>query len=305
MALRGSWWIVCSNINCGSDKGFREDLRSGDIVCTLCGRVAHQKIIDTGSEWRNFDSEDGDKARAERVDDTTEETQTVIASTKGQERYNDSISKIQKQIVGSEQKAISQASGKISEFGERMNLPQTVMKSAKRIYKDFETAKKKRKVKGSNTDAFIVAVIYIACKENGLSRTFKELARDTESKELEVRRMYQKLTKQLGASARNPTRVAPHDLVIRFCSHLQLQPSVMYLAQQIAKNGTSRFEGKAPSSIAAASILMAVKQGNGSSQCTETEIAKAASISPATVKHIYKEMEGMRNELMSQETVES
>jgi transcription initiation factor TFIIB len=253
--------------------------------------------MDMGSEWRNFDSEDGDKARAERVDDTTEETQTVIAPTKGQERYNDSISKIQKQITGSEQKAMSAAAGKISEFGERMNLPQTVMKSAKRIYRDFETAKKKRKVKGSNTDAFIVAVIYIACKENGLSRTFKELARDTDNKELEVRRMYQKLTKQLGSNART-TRVAPHDLVIRFCSHLQLQPSVMYLAQQIAKNGTSRFEGKAPSSIAAASILMAVKHGNVPSQCTETEIAKAASISPATVKHIYKEMEAISNELM-------
>jgi len=304
MALRVSLWLVCSNVNCGSDKGFREDYRSGDIICTLCGRVAHQKIIDMGSEWRNFDSEDGDKARAEKVDENADETQTVIASTsREQGRYNDSIVKIQKQMTGSEQKAMSLASGKIGEFGERMNLPQTVMKSAKRIYKDFETAKKKRKVKGSNTDAFIIAVIYIACKENGLSRTFKELARETQTKELEVRRMYQQLTKKLGSRANLHAPVAPHELVIRICSNLQLQHSVMYLAQQIAKNGAPRLEGKAPSSIAAASILMAVK--HVSAQCTETEIAKAASITPATVKHIYKEMEGIKDELISQKVESS
>jgi len=157
--------------------------------------------------------------------------------------------------------------------------------------------KKKRKIRGSNSDAFIVAVLYIACKENGLSRTFKELARETGIKELEVRRMYQALTKHLGTACGRATPVAPHDLVIRICSHLKLHPSVMSLGQQIAKNVASRLEGKSPSSIAAASILMAVKQENVS-DCTEREIATAASISPSTVKNIYKEMEPMKDELI-------
>jgi transcription initiation factor TFIIB len=253
-------------------------------------------VIDMGSEWRNFGDSEENKSRAEVVDDLSDgRTMIVTKPSKQQVKYNDSICKIQNHISGSEQKALSLAAGRISEFGERMNLPQTVMKSAKKIYKDFETAKKKRKVRGSNTDAFIIAVLYLACKENGLSRTFKELSRDTEIKDLEVRRMYQQLTKRLGSNGRAP--VAPHDLVIRICSHLQLQPAIMYLAQQIAKNGTPRFEGKNPSSIAAASVLLAVKHKNVS-ECTEREIATAASITPATVKNIYKEMEGMKDDLM-------
>jgi len=180
-----------------------------------------------------------------------------------------------------------------------MNLPNTVLKSAKKIYKDFET-KKKRKIRGSNSDAFIVAVIYIACKENGLSRTFKELARETDLKEIEIRRMYQALTKHLGNGSGRATPVSPHDLVLRICSTLNLKQTVIYLAQQIAKNVASRLEGKAPSSIAAASILMAIKH-EGVSECTEREIAQAASISPSTVKNIYKDMEGMKDEIMPKE----
>jgi transcription initiation factor TFIIB len=291
-------WLTCSNANCRAEKGFRDDGRTGDIVCSLCGRVAQEKVIDMGSEWRNFGDSGENKSRAEGVDDINDKLSTTIQSTKSQEKNNAAMSKLQQQISGNEQKALSQAANKISEFGEGMNLPNTVLKSAKKIYKDFET-KKKRKIRGSNSDAFIVAVLYIACKENGLSRTFKELARETGIKELEVRRMYQQLTKHLGpmGSSRS-TPVAPHDLVIRICSHLRLQPAVMYLAQQIAKNGASRLEGKSPSSIAAASILMAVKHENVS-ECTEREIATAASISPSTVKNIYKEMEGIKDELIT------
>jgi len=48
---------------------------------------------------------------------------------------------LQNQISGNEQKALTQASAKIAEFGAQMNLPNTVLKSAKKIYKDFETKK--------------------------------------------------------------------------------------------------------------------------------------------------------------------
>jgi len=250
-----------------------------------------------GSEWRNFGDSGENKSRAETVDDINDKLATNIQISKQTERTMASLSKLHQQISGNEQKALTQASSKIAEFGAQMNLPNTVLKSAKKIYKDFET-KKKRKIRGSNSDPFIVAVLYIACKENGLSRTFKELARETEIKEIEVRRMYQALSKHLGHGSGRSTPVAPADLVIRICSHLNLKSnSVTYLAQQIAKNVASRLEGKSPSSIAAASVLMAVKN-EGITDCTEREIAQAASISPSTVKNIYKDMEGMKDEIM-------
>jgi transcription initiation factor TFIIB len=290
-------WLICTNNNCRAEKGFREDIKTGDIVCTLCGRVAQEKVIDMGSEWRNFDDGGESKSRAEGVDDINDKLTTKISTSKKEEKNNAAMSKLHQQISGNEQKALTQASTKIQEFGAQMNLPNTVLKSAKKIYKDFET-KKKRKIRGSNSDPFIVAVLYIACKEIGLSRTFKELARETDIKEIEVRRMYGVLTKHLGKDCRRATPVAPSDLVIRICSHLNLKSNtVSYLAQQIAKNVASRLEGKSPNSIAAASVLMAVKS-EGITECTEREIAQAVSISPSTVKNIYKEMEGMKDDII-------
>jgi len=294
-------WLICSNTNCRAEKGMREDIKTGDIVCSLCGRVAHEKMMDLGSEWRNFGDSGEDKSRAESVDAITDKLATNIKTSKDQ-RDHAAMSKLHQQISGNEQKALTQASTKITEFGARMNLPNTVLKSAKKIYKDFETTKKKRKIRGSNSDPFIVAVLYIACKENGLSRTFKDLARETDIKEIEVRRMYKALTKYLGngcGSCYIP--LAPHDLVIRICSMLNLKEKVIYLAQQIAKNVASRLEGKNPRSIAAASILMAVKH-EGVSECTEREIAQEASICPSTVKNIYIAMESMKDEIMPKDT---
>jgi len=93
----------------------------------------------------------------------------------------------------------------------------------------------------------------------------------------------------------------PSDLVIRICSNLNLQKNgLAYLAQQIARNATHRLEGKSPSSIAAACVFMAVKL-EGIQGCTEREVAKAASITPATVKNIFKLMEEMREDIMPTE----
>lgn len=39
---------------CGSDKLFY-DPRRGEIVCSVCGYVIQQNIIDEGPEWRAFD----------------------------------------------------------------------------------------------------------------------------------------------------------------------------------------------------------------------------------------------------------
>jgi len=107
--------------------------------------------------------------------------------------------------------------------------------------------------------------------------------------------MYIVLTRQLGGKAR-AAPVAPHELVIRICTHLKLAPIIKSMGEQIAKNAASRLEGKSPSSIAAASIYMAVRNQNV--PCNEKDIAKAASISASTVKNIFKEMEPWTDELI-------
>jgi len=97
-------WLICSNTNCRAEKGFREDIKTGDIVCTLCGRVAHEKTIDTGSEWRTFGEDGGDKIRAENVDEFNDNLSTNVSVSKQGEKSLMALSKLQQQFSNNEQK---------------------------------------------------------------------------------------------------------------------------------------------------------------------------------------------------------
>jgi len=143
-------WLICSNANCRAEKGFREDIKTGDIICTLCGRVAHEKVIDMGSEWRNF-GEGEDKSRAETIDDINDKMSTNITIGRSEEKFHASMSKLHQHITGNEQKSLTQASGKIAELGAQLSLPATVLKTSKQLYKDFDTKKRKKSAAPTRT----------------------------------------------------------------------------------------------------------------------------------------------------------
>jgi len=119
-------------------------------------------------------------------------------------------------------------------------------------------------------------------------RTFREISKETGVNEKDIRNMYTKLTKIIPKTGKVTTAVAPADLILRFCSKLNLSQSLISEAQEIARIATPHLEGKNPNSIAAASILMATKTTDLSRMAKD--IAKAASITPATVLKIHAEI---------------
>jgi len=275
----------CRNPVCRATKGFVEDTKSGDIVCRNCGLVLEEKVMDLGADWRNFDS-DKDKSHAGVVSTIFDSLATQIAVEAGGK--NSRLNAAQKSIaMESSERAISEVVSKINEMGTRLGFTEDILKRARQAYKTFHESKQ-RTIRGSKGDPIVCALLYLACKEEGVPRTFREIAKETGVNEKEIRNMYTKLTKQLPKSGKITTAVAPADLILRFCSKLQLAQSVISDAQDIARQATPHLEGKNPNSIAAAAILMATKTSDLSRMAKE--IAKAASITPATVLKIHAEM---------------
>lgn len=69
---------------------------------------------------------------------------------------------------------------------------------------------------------------------------------------------------------------------------MKLGNDIINLATEIANKAAVFLEGKSPSSIAAVSILAATKlQGE---KRWEKDIAVAASISPTTIRNVFKEL---------------
>jgi len=261
--------VFCFNPLCRAEKKLREDIKTGDIICIQCGRVAEEKVIT--SECRNFE----DSENISRTEIPNDRLYTYYHPRSRPDPSSFSL---------------TQALIKIRELGKKLNLPKTILKSAKKILSDFDT---KRKISVRHFDPFMIAVLYLACKTNGLTRTIQELSRETNIKQLDIRRMYLFLTKHLDEYRRiRSTPIAVSALVIRIGSHLKLNNRVIYLANQIAKNAVGRLEDKSSSSIASGSILMALRH-EVMTGILEREIAVAASIAPSTVKNIYKLLEGM------------
>jgi transcription initiation factor TFIIIB Brf1 subunit/transcription initiation factor TFIIB len=151
-------------------------------------------------------------------------------------------------------------------------------------------------MRGTKTDAIICAVLFLASKEEGVPRTFKEIAKETGITDTSIKKLYKVLIKQLPPTGKRSSTVHPSDLVNRYCSKLELLPSIVALAQEIARKAAPKLEGKSPSSIATASILLATESTDHKRH--EREIANAASIAQTTVRNVYKEMVLYKDELL-------
>lgn len=70
-------------------------------------------------------------------------------------------------------------------------------------------------MRGTKKEAIIAAVLYMACKEELVPRTFKELAKETGIKEKDIRKFYRNLSQLLPKTVNTAQAVSPVDLVVR------------------------------------------------------------------------------------------
>ncbi|MES1919260.1 hypothetical protein MHBO_001119 [Bonamia ostreae] len=89
---------------------------------------------------------------------------------------------------------------------------------------------------------------------------------------------------------------------MRFCSVLKLPPKVANKATALSKEAENHSfaSGKAPASIAAASILAAADMEHDSNlHKSVEEVAEATHISASTLKQMYKAMQSNANVLLA------
>ncbi|KAM0683886.1 transcription initiation factor IIB [Mitosporidium daphniae] len=194
-----------------------EDYASGDVVCRDCGVVVHDRIIDTRSEWRSF-ANDGtsgndDPSRVggpqdplmygEGDDETLTIESTLISSLpKGKDGSSFSssgsssgssfdLAKIQnKTSMKASDRNIIHAFKNISIISERIGLPKRIADCAKHLFKKVEDGKL---LKGKPMDGIIAACVYIACRMERVTRTFKEISLLTMIPKKDIGRCYKAL----------------------------------------------------------------------------------------------------------------
>nr|CAB3460822.1 unnamed protein product [Digitaria exilis] len=285
------------------------DHASGDTICTECALVLDARFIDEGSEWRNFaddgGGEDRDPSRVGGRSDpllSNAPLVTRIAYNSGgphTKAQADGGGLPRMRVAGGPdpEQSLVEAFGAIADMADRLGLVATIRDGAKEVYKKVDEAK--ACPRGKKRDVFYAACLFIACRNEGKPRTYKELATATRGgagAKKDIGRMTTLIKKVLGEDAGGGGQqvldfgvVRAADYLRRFCSRLGMGNTEMRAAEEAAGRLEAHLDVRRnPESIAAAiSYMLVQRAGNGK---TVKDVSVATGVAEATIKEAHKEL---------------
>ena len=187
--------------------------------------------------------------------------------------------------LSSSARVLKNAFNTISDVAERINLANVITERSKNLFKMVYEA---QTLKGRTHDAIASACVYIACRQEGVPRSFKELVAVSNVNKKEIGRCFQLILKEHDT---NVDIITSGDFMERFCRNLNLATTVTRAATCIAKTATDDdiVSGRSPISVAAAAIYMA-SQASTYDKKSLPEIADIAGVSVGTLKQSYNLM---------------
>ena len=174
----------------------------------------------------------------------------------------------------------------ISNMADRINLPNTIVDRANNLFKMVSDGKD---LKGKANNAIAAAFLYIACREEGVPRTFKEIVSVSTVSKKEIGQ-YFKLILKAYANSVTTQLITTGDFMPHFCGTLSLSREVQKTATCIAKKAVDLdiVSGRSPISVAAAAIYMGSQASDD--KRTQREIADIAGVADVTIRQSYKLM---------------
>jgi len=264
-----------------------EDHRAGDMICPECGLVVGDRLLDVGTEWRSFNNEKSstDPSRVGAPENPLlggSDLSTSIAVGFGGSDSDVGLMNAQRKNMNNTDRQMTQAFSVIREMCDRIHLTRSIQDKAAKIFKDVLDSKA---LKGKNNEAQAAACLYIACRQDGVPRTFKEICAVSRVSKKEIGRCFKLIIKSLET---NLEQITSADFMSRFCGNLGLPIQVQSAATRIAKKAVELdlVAGRSPISIAAAAIYMA-SQASADKRSAK-EIGEIAGAAEVTVKQTYK-----------------
>ncbi|MCQ5341054.1 MAG: transcription initiation factor IIB [Candidatus Methanomethylicia archaeon] len=296
---QGSYDEVLKCPNCGSTS-FVNNYERGEVVCTNCGLVVTEKVIDRGPEWRAFTSEERDK-RSRVGSPLSPTVHDKGLSTVIDWRDKDAMGRklepkkrieilrwrkwqIRTRVHSSIDRNLAQAMSELDRISSQLELPKSVKEEAAVIYRK---AVEKGLVRGRSIESVMAAAIYAACRTQKVPRTLDEIAKYTKAGRKDVARCYRLLLKEVNIKI---PIADPIDFTVRIGSILNLSGITQHRAAEIIREAKKRgiTAGKDPAGLAAAAIYIASLLEN--ERRTQKEIAQAAQVTEVTVRNRYKEL---------------
>jgi transcription initiation factor TFIIB len=284
---------------CGSTE-LISDLENGETVCSKCGLVIDEELIDMGPEWRAFTpSEKDNRQRTGLGMSYTLYDKGLSTVFKGNRdaygnplkdetrikmdrlRRYDNRSKFDETW----RRNLSIAMSELDRMTTALHLPQNIKEQAALLYRK---ALKMDLIRGRSIDAFVAATIYAACRQNNLPRPLKEISKLSTREHGEIARTYRLLLREmkLKMPIDDPMKFIPS-----IASKLNLRRNTEQLAINILKKAQKEngLSGKDPRGLAAAALYMACIKNND--KRIQKDVADAAGTTEVTLRNRLRGLE--------------
>lgn len=283
--------------NCGS-KNIITDEGRGEQICSDCGLVIEDRMLDYSSEWRAYNQEEHEKrARTEFFSYSLTNDLSTYIGIENKDALGQPISfekqsqffrmrrwQIRIKTQESNGMNLNKASYELDRLCSQLEIPKKVKETAGQIYKKSFKA---GILKGYPIDSMVAASVYAAARVRRVPRTLDEISNATQITKKRVAQCYRLLVTRMNYKI-PPTR--PTDLLVRLGTELAMSNASQQLAVNIINEAIAQklTIGKDPSGLAASALYLAgiVKKEKRNQQL----VAKVAHVTEVTIRHRSKEL---------------
>ena len=283
----------CNNIIIFSDQ------ITGDTICSKCGLVLSEKLIDLGKEWRYFDKEHisrvrcgppttmyyHDKGLATVIDKRNKDIKGNKINPKDKYKFyrlrkTDYIAR----SGTSKHKNLAVAMNELNTISSQFGLSENIKTKASVLYRKCI---KKNLLKGRSIELLIASVIFVICRTNGIHITYKQLLADSHLKQRELFRGISLIIGEFNISSKQ-ILYTPENYIESFTSALNLSEKTKRDTYNFLKKLRKHnlFRGKSPVGIAITVLYLIGLRNN--EYRTQKRASEVSNITEITIRNNTK-----------------
>ncbi|HEY9386550.1 MAG TPA: transcription initiation factor IIB [Nitrososphaeraceae archaeon] len=291
--------ITCAT--CRKDQRVITDPDSGEIICSNCGMVITEKVLDDiHQEWRAFSPEGSEsKARTGAPTSLSRHDRglaTIIGRSDkdaaGQKLDTDMRSTFERlrtwdsrmNLYSSTDRNLWQAFSQLNILKDKLGLSDAIVEKTAYIYRKAE---EKQLTRGRTIVGMLAAALYIACREMGTPRTLKDISIRSNIKRKDIARNCRLLIRELDIKV---PIVDPMKCIATIANAAEISEKTkrkaFNLMDELVKKEVPA--GKHPMSLAATILYVACRKTG--EYRTQVDIAKAAGVTEVTIRNRFKDL---------------
>jgi transcription initiation factor TFIIB len=283
-----------------SNKKTITDSESGEVVCSKCGRVLSDKLLETGPEWRTFAADETDTRVRTGMPESLARHDMGLSTIVGRADRDASGNKldpamrirmnrlatcdIRSQFHTPKDRSLSQAFFQLDVLKDKLGLSDGIVEKTAYIYRK---ALSNNLTRGRTISGVLAAAVYIACREMGAHRTLDDIAMACNVRRKELSRDFRILHSRLDLKI---PQQDPMKCIAKVANKVKLSEKTKRKAAEIMSNVMKEeiSAGKDPMGMAASVLyLSCIKSGEAVSQMS---IARAAGVTEVTVRNRSKDL---------------